>query len=70
VARRSALPLRLLEVGSGAGLNLCFERYRYELGGRRWGPADDLTELRLRFGGDERVLARAGYHGDLVEWSA
>jgi hypothetical protein len=34
-------PMRLLEIGASAGLNLLWDRYRYELGGRaRWGDAD------------------------------
>jgi hypothetical protein len=39
----------------------------------RMEPADDdRTEVRLTVwpDGEERVLARAGYHGDPVEWSA
>lgn len=34
------LPLRVLEVGASAGLNLLFDRYRYEQDGWSWGPAD------------------------------
>jgi hypothetical protein len=42
-ARRSGLPLRLLEIGSSAGLLLFWDRYRYELGPHRWGdPASPL----------------------------
>jgi hypothetical protein len=66
VARRSGLPLRLLEVGSSAGLNLCFDRYRYELGGRRWGPAASPVAIRARLRGEPpldtplRIASRAG----------
>jgi hypothetical protein len=35
----------------------------------RMEPAGDMTELRLTLGGEERLLARAGYHGDPVEWT-
>jgi hypothetical protein len=39
VAARTGLPLRIREIGSSAGLNLLFDRYRYELGAHRWGDA-------------------------------
>jgi hypothetical protein len=35
----------------------------------RMEPAGDMTELRLTLAGEERLLARAGYHGDPVEWT-
>lgn len=40
VAARTGLPLRTLEVGASAGLNLQFDRFRYETGGRGFGPPD------------------------------
>ncbi|QXC63279.1 DUF2332 domain-containing protein [Aquihabitans sp. G128] len=42
---RAGLPLRVLEVGASAGLNLGFDRFRYEAGDQAFGPA----ESRLRF---------------------
>jgi hypothetical protein len=51
VARRTGLPLRLLEVGASAGLNLRFDRYRYELGQERWGPPESPVVLRARVSG-------------------
>lgn len=44
---RAGLPLRILEVGASGGLNLRFDRYRYEVepGGAAFGPAS----ARLRF---------------------
>jgi hypothetical protein len=46
--RRFGTPLRLLEVGSSAGLNLRWDRWRYESGPTAWGD----PQARLRFGGD------------------
>jgi hypothetical protein len=40
IARTFPHPLRLLEIGASAGLNQCFDQYRYELGDQRWGPPD------------------------------
>ena len=66
VARVTELPLRLLEVGASAGLNLRFERYRYELGDERWGPADSPVAIRARLTGrppldtPARIASRAG----------
>jgi hypothetical protein len=39
VARETGLPLRVLEVGSSAGLNLRFDRYWYESDGTGYGDA-------------------------------
>jgi hypothetical protein len=43
------LPLRLLEVGASAGLNLRFDHFRYGGGGASWGPQSpvDLSGLWL-----------------------
>ena len=37
VAHRTGLPLRILEMGASAGLNLRWDRYRYEAGASGWG---------------------------------
>jgi hypothetical protein len=42
IAAAARLPLAILEVGASAGLNLMFDRYRYDFGGWRWG-ADDAS---------------------------
>jgi hypothetical protein len=43
VARSTGLPLRILEIGSSAGLNLRWDRYRYESGAWAWGdPASPV----------------------------
>jgi hypothetical protein len=47
VAQETGLQLRALEIGSSAGLNLRFDRYRYEQDGAGWGPPD----ARVRFSG-------------------
>lgn len=59
-ARRTGLPLRIREIGCSAGLNLHWDRYRYELGSRRWG--DPRSRVRLRSdwqGGAPPLSARA-----------
>jgi hypothetical protein len=45
VAAKTNLPLRVLEVGTSAGLNLRFDRYRYESGSESWG--DESAKVRL-----------------------
>lgn len=37
VAHRTGLPLRILEIGASAGLNLWWDRYRYESADGAWG---------------------------------
>jgi len=44
-ARETGRPLRLLEVGASAGLNLVWDRYRYESGDWSWG--DPASALRI-----------------------
>ena len=67
VARVTGLPLRVLEVGASAGLNLRWDRFRYEARGLTWGPADSPVRLcsynsdvPLPFDVDARVVDRAG----------
>jgi hypothetical protein len=47
VAARTGKPLRMLEVGASAGLNLGWSEYRYEAGDFAWGPPD--SDLRIEF---------------------
>jgi hypothetical protein len=41
----AAKPLRILELGASAGLNLNWDRYRYEGDGFAWGPADSPVRM-------------------------
>lgn len=45
IAHCSGLPLRLLEIGASAGLNLRWDRYRYEAGDTAWG--DEQSPVRF-----------------------
>lgn len=67
IARETRLPLALTEIGSSAGLNLFFDRFRYDYDGHDWGPAG--SEARLSpavrgaappLEGDLRIAGRAG----------
>jgi hypothetical protein len=44
IARETGLPLALMEIGSSAGLNMFFDRFRYRFGELDWGdPAYPVT---------------------------
>ena len=67
VARDTGLPLSLLEIGASAGLNLRWDHYRYECGGRGFGNpgspvgfVDVFEEGCPPFDTPVRVAARAG----------
>lgn len=51
VARRTGLPLRLLEIGSSAGLNLRWDRFRYEADGAAWGDPASPVKFSAAFDG-------------------
>jgi len=51
VGERAGLPMRLAELGASAGLNLCWDRYRYRLGPLRWGDEDAPLELETAWQG-------------------
>lgn len=51
IARDTGLPLRLLEVGASAGLNLRWDRYRYEIAGRTWGDPASPVRIGTTFEG-------------------
>jgi hypothetical protein len=50
-AAQSGLPLRLLEVGASAGLNLRWDRYRYCADSFSWGPADSPLTIEFELHG-------------------
>jgi hypothetical protein len=67
VAGRAGLPLRVLEIGASAGLNLCFDRYFYTAGAQTWGdPAspvrfvDFVSEGRLPLDQPAAIAERRG----------
>ncbi|NII11701.1 DUF2332 domain-containing protein [Oleiagrimonas sp. C23AA] len=67
LARRYRMPLRLLELGASAGLNLMFDHYRYSMGDAHWGPVGSRVHMRPRWEGELpdvgaplRVAQRAG----------
>lgn len=51
IAGKTGRPLELFEIGSSAGLNLSFDRYGYDLGPGRWGPADAPVQIASRWEG-------------------
>jgi hypothetical protein len=52
LARRSRLPLELLELGPSAGLNLLVDRYRYWYAAGTWGPDGAPLELAVEERGE------------------
>lgn len=52
VAAETGLPLRLLEVGASAGLNLRWDAYRYRAGAFAWGSADSPLVLDFELSGE------------------
>lgn len=67
IAHETGLPLRLREIGSSAGLNLGFDRYRYALGPYAFGDPASPVVLRCDWQGPApdlgaalRVASRAG----------
>jgi hypothetical protein len=52
MARRAGLPLRCLEIGASAGLNLNWDRYRYDLGSfGSWGDPQSPVRLSAEWSG-------------------
>jgi hypothetical protein len=74
VASETGLPLRCLEVGASAGLNLRWDRFRYESPGWAWGPPEARVRLTDVYGPgptppipDLEVLERAGCDREPVD---
>lgn len=74
IARETNRPLRLLELGASAGLNLRFDHFHYIAGRQRWGLEDSPVELRCEFegrrpplGGSARVIERRGCDSDPID---
>ncbi len=65
-AAGTGMPLRLLEVGASAGLNLRWDRYRYESDGFSWGEAASPVRIGFALEGvpstvpDVEVVERRG----------
>jgi hypothetical protein len=67
IAARTKLPLRLLEIGASAGLNLRWDRYRYEWQTSAWGDPASPVRFQDVFVGDApeippsiEIASRAG----------
>lgn len=52
VAGETGLPLRVLEVGTSAGLNLRWDRFHYRLGARAWGEPGSPVQLAPEITGE------------------
>lgn len=66
-ARETGLPLRILETGASAGLNLRWDHFLYEARGAKWGAEDSTvrlcnynSEVALPFDVEATVVDRAG----------
>ncbi len=68
VARQARLPIRLLELGCSAGLNLQWSRFRFELGCWSWGSPESPVRIQADWQGSPpdgaevsvRVVERRG----------
>jgi hypothetical protein len=57
IVQRTGLPLRLLEIGASAGLNLRWDRFRYESGDGVWGDSSSAVRFERVFDGAHPSLA-------------
>ncbi len=56
VAAETGMPLRLLEAGASAGLNLRWDRYGYAADGFSWGRSDSTLRLEFELEGEPPSL--------------
>ena len=66
IAEAAGLPLAVLEIGASAGLNLLFDRYRYDLGSWNWGTEGAIPAIAAAWEGPrppEAQLVVAERHG-------
>jgi hypothetical protein len=63
LAERFALPFDVLEIGSSAGLNLMLDRYDFDLGGVRVGPADSPIRIAPEWRGPMPPAAKVSIRG-------
>lgn len=59
IEAKASMPLRLLEVGASAGLNLRWDHYRYGAGDLRWGPEASPVDLAGLWTEPPRVIPTA-----------
>ena len=74
IAQRFGLPIRLLEIGTSAALNLRLDHYWYEQAGERWGdPASAVRFIDLwlmqppPFASGARIVERRGCDRDPID---
>lgn len=74
VARETGLPLRLLEIGASAGLNLRWDHYWYQVGASEWGDRASKVRFENAFSDGQppfdvapRVAERRGCDGNPLD---